>query len=153
MMGKFFSKFKYILFPLILGALVGFIISSSMDYSDLSKPFLSPPGFIFPIVWSILYILMGISYGLLVKKDLNTSEVQNIYYLQLLVNLIWPILFFTFNLRLFSFLWILLLDFLIIIMIIQFYKKNKISAILQLPYLFWSLFASYLNLGIYILNK
>lgn len=152
-MNKFFSKFKYILFPLLLGILVGFIISSSMDYTDLNKPFLSPPGFIFPIVWSILYILMGISYGLLVKKNLNTSGIQNIYYLQLLINLIWPILFFTFKLRLFSFLWILLLDVLIIVMIIQFYKKDKTAGLLQLPYLLWSLFASYLNLAIYILNK
>ena len=152
-MNKFFSKFKYIFFPLLLGILVGFIISSSMDYTDLNKPFLSPPGFIFPIVWSILYILMGISYGLLVKKNLNTSGIQDIYYLQLLINLIWPILFFTFKLRLFSFLWILLLDVLIIVMIIQFYKKDKTAGLLQLPYLLWSLFASYLNLAIYILNK
>ena len=152
-MNNFISKFKYILFPLVLGGLVGFVISGSMNYNDLNKPFLSPPGFLFPIVWSILYILMGISYGILVKKNLNTSGIQNIYYLQLLVNLIWPILFFTFNLRLFSFLWILLLDVLIIVMIIQFYKKDKTAGLLQLPYLLWSLFASYLNLGIYILNK
>lgn len=152
-MNKFFSNLKYILFPLILGGLVGFIISGSMNYFDLNKPSLAPPGFIFPIVWTILYILMGISYGILVKKNLNTYGIQNIYYLQLLVNLIWPILFFTFQLRLSSFLWILLLDTLIVVMIIQFYTKDKIAGFLQIPYLIWSLFASYLNIGIYILNK
>lgn len=144
---------KSILIPLVLGGIVGIIISKSMDYDTLIKPPLSPPGFIFGIVWSILYILMGISYGILDTKKLVDVKVNKIYYLQLIVNLIWPIIFFVFKQRLLAFIWIILLVVLIIYMIITFYKKNKLSAYLQIPYLLWTLFATYLNLGVYILNK
>lgn len=144
---------KSILIPLVLGGIVGIIISKSMDYDTLIKPPLSPPGFVFGIVWSILYILMGISYGILDTKKLVDEKVNKIYYLQLIVNLIWPIIFFVFKQRLLAFIWIILLVVLIIYMIITFYKKNKISAYLQIPYLLWTLFATYLNLGVYILNK
>lgn len=144
---------KSILIPLVLGGIVGIITSKSMDYDTLIKPPLSPPGFIFGIVWSILYILMGISYGILDTKKLVDVKVNKIYYLQLIVNLIWPIIFFVFKQRLLAFIWIILLVVLIIYMIITFYKKNKLSAYLQIPYLLWTLFATYLNLGVYILNK
>ena len=144
---------KSILIPLVLGGIVGIIISKSMDYDTLIKPPLSPPGFIFGIVWSILYILMGISYGILDTKKLVDVKVNKIYYLQLIANLIWPIIFFVFKQRLLAFIWIILLVVLIIYMIITFYKKNKLSAYLQIPYLLWTLFATYLNLGVYILNK
>lgn len=144
---------KSILIPLVLGGIVGIITSKSMDYDTLIKPPLSPPGFIFGIVWSILYILMGISYGILDTKKLVDVKVNKIYYLQLIVNLIWPIIFFVFKQRLLAFMWIILLVVLIIYMIITFYKKNKLSAYLQIPYLLWTLFATYLNLGVYILNK
>lgn len=140
---------KYILVPLILGSIVGLITSFSMDeFKTLVKPPLSPPGFVFPIVWTILYILMGISHYL--TKD--SKECNEIYIKQLIVNLSWSIIFFTFKLRLIAFLTIILLIYLIIKMIITFYKENKISAYLQIPYLIWCTFAAYLNLFIYILN-
>ena len=82
--------------------------------------------------------------------DRKTNE---IYYLQLLVNLIWPIAFFVLKSRLFSVIWIILLAVLVFIMIIKFYKKNKTAGLLQIPYLIWTLFATYLNIGVYILNK
>lgn len=85
---------KNILIPVILGSVVGLIVSRFMDYNTLEKPFLSPPGFLFGIVWTILYILMGISYGILDKNNLIDNKVKSIYYLQLAVNLIWSILFF-----------------------------------------------------------
>ena len=144
---------KSILIPVILGGIVGLIISRFMDYSTLNKPPLSPPGFIFGIVWTILYILMGISYGILDTKNLIDEKINKTYYLQLIVNLIWPILFFVFKWRLFSAIWIILLVVLIIKMIIEFYKKNKLSAYLQIPYLLWTIFATYLNIGIYLLNR
>ena len=144
---------KSILIPVLVGAVVGILTSSSNDYSSLQKPFLAPPGFIFPIVWTILYILMGISYGILKSNNLTDEKIDFIYYIQLGVNALWSIFFFIFKWRLFSFLWIILLAILVIVMIIKFYNKNKLAGLLQLPYLLWLLFASYLNLATYILNK
>ena len=144
--------FEAILFPLIIGGLVGLITANFIDYNYLTKPFFSPPGYLFPIVWSILYVLMGISYGRLKNLDLNDSKIELIYYIQLLVNALWSIFFFVLKWRLFSFFWILLLLILVIIMIYRFYQKDKLAGLLQLPYLIWILFASYLNLSIYLLN-
>lgn len=144
---------KSILIPLILGGIVGIIVSKFMDYNTSQKPPLSPPGFLFGIVWSILYILMGISYGILETKKLVDYRVNKAYYLQLIINLLWPILFFVFKWRLFSCIWIILLIIAIIYMIIVFYRKNKLSAYLQIPYLLWTIFATYLNIGVYLLNR
>lgn len=144
---------KSIFIPVILGGIVALLISGSMDYNDLNRPPLSPPGFIFGIVWTVLYILMGVSYGIIASKDLVDKNINTIYYLQLFVNLLWPIAFFIFKWRLFAFIWLLLLIILVIKMIIDFYKKNKLSAYLQIPYLLWCIFAAYLNLGVYLLNK
>lgn len=124
-----------------------------MDYSALVKPPLAPPSILFPIMWTILYILMGISYGIIKQKSILDMDVQFIYYLQLFVNALWSIFFFVFKIRLFSFFWIILLALLIFIMIVKFYQKNKLSGLLQIPYFVWVLFASYLNLAFYILNK
>lgn len=144
---------KSIFIPVILGGIVALLISGSMDYNDLNRPPLSPPGFIFGIVWTVLYILMGVSYGIIASKDLVDKNINTIYYLQLFVNLLWPIAFFIFKWRLFAFIWLLLLIILVIKMIIDFYKKNKLSEYLQIPYLLWCIFAAYLNLGVYLLNK
>ena len=144
---------KTILIPVLIGGVVGLIISSAIDYNSLQKPFLAPPSIVFPIVWTILYILMGISYGILKSKGLTDKKIDLIYYIQLAVNAAWSIIFFLLKWRLFAFIWILLLDVLVILMIIKFYKKDKTAGLLQIPYLLWTLFASYLNLAIYILNK
>lgn len=152
-MSNFKTYAKSILIPVLVGGIVGFIISGSIDYNSLEKPFLSPPSILFPIVWTILYGLMGVSYGLLDTKHLIDTKTNLIYYTQLFVNVMWPIFFFTLKWRLFAFIWILLLDILVVIMIFNFYKKNKVSGLLQIPYLLWILFASYLNLSIYLLNN
>lgn len=144
---------KSILLPLILGGLVGFLTSKSMDYKDLVQPPLAPPSILFPIVWSILYLLMGISYGRLEEQLKNDMEVDKIYSLQLVINLLWPIFFFVLKWRLFAFFWLLLLIYLVIKMIKTLYQQDKLAGLLQLPYLLWCLFASYLNLSIYLLNK
>lgn len=144
---------KSILVPVIVGGIVGLIISQAIDYNSLEKPFLSPPSVAFPIVWTILYILMGVSYGILKSKGLTDKNIDLIYYLQLAVNALWPIAFFLLKWRLFAAIWIILLAILVIIMIIRFYKKEKIAGLLQIPYLIWTLFATYLNIAIYILNK
>lgn len=143
---------KSILIPVILGAIIGIMISGSMDYEMLEKPFLSPPSWLFPVVWTILYILMGVSYGIIKSKNLDNISIKTIYYAQLITNLAWPIFFFVFKWRFFAFLWILLLVGLVIKMIIEFYKENRVAGLLQIPYLVWLIFAIYLNLGVYLLN-
>ena len=152
-MNKIWVYIKSILIPVIVGSVVGLLISQFMDYEMLQKPHFAPPGFIFPIVWTILYILMGVSYGILKTNNKVDDEINLIYYLQLGVNALWSIFFFIFKWRLFSFIWIILLAILVFIMIIKFYNKNKVAGLLQIPYLLWVLFASYLNLGFYILNR
>ena len=144
---------KSILIPVIIGGIVGFIISPYIDYNTLQKPFLAPPSIVFPIVWTILYILMGISYGILESNKLTNKKIDLLYYIQLGVNSLWSIFFFLLKWRLFSFIWIILLAILIIFMILKFYDKNKVAGLLQIPYLLWVIFASYLNIAIYILNK
>lgn len=151
-MNKIGICIKSILVPVIVGGVVGFIISKFIDYNSLQKPFLAPPSMLFPIIWTILYILMGISYGRLKSKGLTDEKVSIIYYIQLGINALWSIFFFVLKWRLFSFFWIILLDIAVILMVIKFYKKDKLAGLIQIPYLLWSLFATYLTLAIYILN-
>ncbi len=155
-MGKKNKILNYIIsifIPVIIGCVVGLIMSNYIDYESLNRPALSPPASIFPIMWTILYILMGISYAILKNNDKVDSKVNKIYYLQLIVNALWSIIFFVLKLRLVAFLWIVLLCTLVIYMIIVFYKKEKIAGILQIPYLVWILFATYLNFFVFLLNK
>ena len=127
----------YILIPLISGAIVGIITSGDMkSYNGFV------PGWIFPVVWSILYIMLGIS-SYLVKDD---EDLLAIYKVNLIINLAWSFIFFTFNMKILSFLWIILLIIITIYMIIKYYKYNKLSAYLLIPYLFWLIFASILNI-------
>ncbi|MEE1280215.1 MAG: TspO/MBR family protein [Oscillospiraceae bacterium] len=134
------------------GALIGLISRPTPAYDALTKPPLSPPPFLFGIVWSILYILMAVSITLVVSKSNNTETASKLYYAQLLVNFIWPILFFNLGLLTFSFIWILLLIALVVAMIVSFWRISPLAAVLQIPYLIWLLFAAYLNLGFAILN-
>ena len=152
-MNKTMIYIKAILLPVLIGALVGIITSGSMDYNMLQKPPLAPPGAVFPIVWTILYILMGVSYGILKVNNQTDEEIDWIYYIQLAINALWSIIFFNFKWRLFAFVWIILLAVAIISMIRKFYNKNKIAGLLQLPYILWVIFATYLNFGFYILNR
>ena len=152
-MEKFKIYLKSILIPITVGIIVGLITSSSIDYNTLQKPPFSPPSIAFPIVWTILFTFMGISYGILKSKKLINKQIDLVYYAQLTVNALWSIIFFSLKLRLFAFIWILILDLLVILMIIRFYKKDKLSGLLQIPYLLWALYASYLNLFTYILNR
>ena len=143
---------KSILIPLLSGALTGLLISGFMDFDALKKPPLSPPALLFPIVWTLLYLLMGISYGMLKEKGLTDSGIDTLYYAQLVVNLLWPVAFFVLKWRLFAFIWILLLLVLVAAMAVRFYSKDKTAGLLQIPYVVWVAFASYLNLGVFILN-
>ena len=145
------KRFFQIFLPLILGSIVGFLISGSMDFQSLQKPPLAPPGIVFPIAWTILYLLMGISYYLYRKQE-EFDFTSKIHYIQLAVNLLWPIFFIVLKVRLFSIFWILLLFVLVLFLTFLYYQKKKVSAYLLIPYLLWICFATYLNIGIYILN-
>ena len=149
---SFLKKVFYLFFPLILGSIVGFIISNSIDYPNLIKPPLAPPKILFPIIWSIIYLLMGISYYILKKNNNVDNKESLIYYTQLGINLLWSIIFFLLKWRFIAIIWIIILDILVITMIKLFYKKQKVAAYLNILYLVWILFATYLTIGIYILN-
>lgn len=146
------KKLFYLFFPLISGSLIGLIISKFINYSSLIKPPLSPPSITFPIMWTIIYILMGISYSIFKNNNFYTLKEDKIYYLQLFVNLLWSIFFFIFKWYFFTIIWTILLLILVIYLIYLFYNKNKLSAYLNIPYLIWLIFATYLTIGIYILN-
>lgn len=139
--------------PLILGLIVGFLSRPTASYEALVKPFFSPPGFVFPIVWTILYLLMGISSYLIAQSNNPRRYPALITYVeQLFVNLAWSPIFFTLNFRFLAFLWILFLIYLVVKMIVQFKRVSHRAAYLQIPYLLWLIFAALLNFSIVILN-
>lgn len=145
------KNFFRLFLPIIIGGIVGFLIKDYIDYEYINKPPLAPPKIFFPIAWSIIYLLMGISYYLF-RKEHEDTLTTIVYYIQLFINALWSIVFFIFKWRFFSILWIILLDIFVILLIYLFYKKKPISAYLNILYLLWSLFATYLTIGIYILN-
>lgn len=147
-----------ILIALGVGGLSALVTRDNMDiYDRIITPPLAPPGFLFPIVWTVLYTLMGISSAriYLEEKEGNklAADALKVYALQLAVNFFWSIIFFNFEAFLFAFIWLLLLWVLIIIMIRRFYAIDPLAAYLQIPYLLWVTFAAYLNFAIYILNR
>ena len=125
-------------------------------YASFEKPFLSPPAIVFPIVWTILYVLMGVSSYLICRQTkeqgLDTFSALLPYGIQLAMNFAWSIFFFGLELFLFASIWLVLMIFVIIWMIFTFYKIKPIAAYLQIPYLVWCLFAVYLSFGVTFLN-
>ncbi len=145
-----------ILIPLAVGALASLLTRDSMaEFELLNKPPLSPPGWLFPVVWTILFVLMGIASYLIYQQGTEKVKVRQalvIYGVQLLFNFFWPIFFFRFGWYLFSFLWLMILWVLILVMISKFRKIDETAAKLLVPYLLWVTFAGYLNLGVFLLN-
>lgn len=147
-----------ILIPLAVGGLAAYLTRNSMDiYSEINTPTLSPPAILFPIVWSILYVLMGISSAIVIinrQKNLECADIGIAYYaISLAFNFVWSLIFFNFRSYLFAFLWLLALLYLIIRTILCYKEVNKTAAYLQIPYALWVTFAGYLNFMIYWLNK
>lgn len=147
---------KCIAIPLFVGGLSAFLSGGGMEaFALLKKPPFSPPGWIFPVVWTILYILMGIASWLIWDSG---AEKQNVFYAlmvygrQLFVNFFWPVFFFKLEWYLFAFVWLALLWGLILVNILVFYCIRKTAAYLLILYLVWVTFAGYLNLGIWYLN-
>lgn len=126
---------------------------SQAIYEILSKPPWSPPAIVFPIVWTILYTLMGISAYLIYTSDsTKKKDALFIYIAQLALNVAWSIIFFNLHEYWLAFVWIIALWIAIYTMIRVFLEINKVAGWLQIPYLLWVTFASYLTLGIYYLN-
>lgn len=147
---------KCIAIPLLVGGAAALLTREGMKmFEELNKPPLSPPGWLFPVVWTILYILMGVSCYLVIESGAKEQEINNalaVYVYQLIVNFLWPTFFFHFQWYLFSFIWLVLLWVLVLIMIVRFYNISKVAGYLQIPYLVWLTFAGYLNLGVWWLN-
>lgn len=123
-------------------------------YMSLIKPPLSPPGWLFGVVWPVLYLLMGVAAYIIYQTPETPKRKKSItlYWVQLFVNFLWPIVFFRFELYWVSVVVILLLDVLVLITTMLFYKAKKMAGYLMMPYLLWILFATYLNIGIAVLN-
>ena len=144
-----------VLLPLAVGSRASLITADSMaQFSMLRKPPLAPPGWLFPVVWTILYILMGISSYLIknAESNINKKRALTLYALQLGANFLWSIFFFDMGWYFFAFLWLCLLWGLILATIFSFQKISPKAAWLLVPYLLWVTFAGYLNLGIALLN-
>lgn len=134
-----------------IGALLGGGFSMQ---ETLAKPPLAPPGWLFAPVWTILYTLMGIAAWLVWKsEDVDRTGALTIYVLQLIVNVLWPLFYFRLQWLLFAFFWILLLIALVAVTFKKFRPLDRTAGWLLIPYLVWLLFAAYLNLGYYILNR
>lgn len=145
-----------ILIPLAVGGLSAlFTMGSMQDFAALKQPPLSPPGWAFPVVWTVLFILMGIASYLVLETTASAErkkEAFKTYFLQLGFNFMWSIIFFTFSAYEIAFVWLLALLALIVITTVRFYNINKYASILMLPYVLWVSFAGYLNLAIAYLN-
>lgn len=140
------KKIFRVLFPIIGGGIVSLLIMGNMEtYNGLNKPPLSPPSIVFPIVWTILYLFIGLAYNKY-REDNDNKETIILYYLQLALNFIWPILFFNLNLYLVS------LIILLALLILTYILTRTLNSMLFIPYIIWLVIATYLNIGIVILN-
>lgn len=149
--------FICIAIPVIVGIIAGLLTRNSMEvFAYVEKPPLAPPAWLFPLVWTILYILMGISSYFILTSNAEFEEkadAMRLYGYQLVVNFLWPTFFFNFRWCFFAFLWLVLLWILVFFMIRMFYRISKLAAYLNIPYILWLTFAGYLNLGIWWLNR
>ena len=145
-----------LLVPLAVGGIAALLTGGGMDaFETLNKPPLSPPGWLFLVAWTILYLLMGLASYLALESRGPQQIISRsiaLYALQLLFNFLWPIVFFGLKWYLFAFIWLAALWILILLTMLQFRRVSKAAAYLMLPYLVWVTFAGYLNLGISLLN-
>ena len=155
------SPWRTYAFWIILTEAVGFLSGwltrdGTALYSEtVVKPALAPPAIVFPIVWTVLYALMGIGMARvsLQNKSRERDKAMNLYVAQLVVNFFWSLFFFNAQAFGFSFLWLLLLWLLVFLMIRAFWKADPLAAKLQIPYLIWLTFAAYLNFAVWQLNN
>lgn len=141
--------------PLAVGGLAALLSGGMSNYGNLVQPPLSPPGWVFPVVWSLLYLAMGYASWRVYSRGEDPGTVRTgliAYGVQLFLNFLWPILFFRFEAFLAAFVLLIALWIAIVITMLQFYKSNERAGDLLIPYLLWVTFAGYLNLGVYLLN-
>lgn len=156
-MGKI-NWFQLLLSVLIvaLTGLLSNLLSGNLGqtYTTFVKPPLSPPGWLFGIIWPVLYLLMGVAVYIIYQTPLTfeRKKATSLFWIQLFVNFLWPIVFFRFERYWMAVIVILFLDALVFLTTIRFYSINKVAGYLMVPYLLWILFATYLNVGIAVLN-
>lgn len=142
--------------PLAVGGISALLTKDSMkEFALLRHPLLTPPGWVFPVIWTALFAMMGLASFLVYTSTGRRGEKRSalwVYGLQLVVNFGWPIFFFRLNWWLFAFFWLILLWVMILGVVVQFYRIRHGAGLLMIPYLAWVAFAGYLNFGIYLLN-
>ncbi len=145
----------FVLLPLVVGGLSGYFNMGAMSqYQVLNQPPLSPPAWVFPVAWTILYLLMGIGAAIVYCScGEGRKEALTLFFIQLAFNFCWSFFFFTFEWRLFAFVWLIVLLLLVLAMTKAFHKVSPLAAKLQIPYILWLCFAAYLNLGVWWLNR
>lgn len=145
-----------ILVPLLVGGLSGWLTRGSMEaFEQMNKPPLAPPGWLFPVVWTVLFLLMGLASYLVLALGEDRQEVEQairVYGIQLAVNFFWSILFFNLGLCYAAFVWLVLLWGLVLITAVRFFRIVPLAGYLLIPYILWITFAGYLNLSICLLN-
>lgn len=142
--------------PLAVGG-IGALLAGGFgeSYGAMYKPLLSPPGWVFPIVWTVLYLLMGYASYLVLTSDASAPRIRRaltVYGVQLLLNMLWPLVFFRLGWYGFAFVWLLLLIAAVLLCFVLFRYIVRRAGDLLLPYLLWLFFAAYLNLGVALLN-
>ena len=147
----------WIIFTEAVGGLSGWLTreGTKLYNATIEQPPLSPPSIVFPIVWSILFALMGISAARIYLAPASNARSRSLmlFLIQLAFNFFWSIIFFNFQNFGLAFIWLIALWVLILLMILSFRKVDKLAAWLQIPYLLWVTFAAYLNLGVWLLNR
>ncbi len=154
MIKKIITYIVSIIIPLLVGGFSAFLTMGEMNgYEKLIQPPLSPPPVVFPIVWTILFVLMGISSAIVFLSDSKEkNEALWLYVAQLTANFLWTIIYFNFKARFPALMLILVLLYIVVTMTLRFYKISKVSGLLQIPYILWLVFATYLNTATYLLN-
>lgn len=142
--------------PLLIGIASSILTRDMMlEYGTLNKPFLAPPTILFPIAWTILYVLMGIGAALIYSKE-EYSKYRSVgltlHIVQLILNFFWSIIFFNMKQYVFAFIWLIILWLVVLSMIMNYKKISKTAFFLNIPYIVWLTFAAYLNLAVAILN-
>ena len=145
-----------LLLPLAVGGL-GTLLAGGFGagYEAMYKPLLSPPGWVFPVVWTALYLLMGYASFLVLSAEASEPRKKRaltVYGASLLLNMLWPLLFFRLGLYSFAFVWLLLLLLAVLLSCLLFYYIDERAGKLLVPYILWLCFAAYLNLGVALLN-
>jgi len=145
-----------LLIPLLVGAISAALSAKGMTtYGTMSKPPLSPPAWLFPVAWTILYIMMGLASYFVYTAEFswgNKTLALLVYCIQLAMNFMWSIIFFNWNAYLGAFVWLIIMWCMVIFCAVRFFSISRTATYLFIPYILWLTFAAYLNFGTYIIN-